>query len=276
MIFGYHRPKFPLGQYVDSMVYFEKPAFDHTLDRFLPDGNTELLIDLTDGVQHIYDNEKLTTHQTCQLAWVSGIRTSPITIPSGKNSRMLVVTFRKGGARSFYDVPMHELTNHVVPADAIWGHRILSLRENLLEQTSPQAMFSKLEDFLLTIAGDRLVVNSAEDYASFATGQILAHPSELTMQNLSRQIGFSQKHMIKIFKDHVGLSPKSFLRVIRFQTTLTAMTTQEFWGDGSGFALRHGYYDQSHFIHDFKTFSGFTPSQYWERKSENPNYVPVF
>ena len=59
MILETHKPSFPLNKFIDDLVYFDGPNVAHNLDRFLPDGNTEIIIDLTEKPQHIYDNETL-------------------------------------------------------------------------------------------------------------------------------------------------------------------------------------------------------------------------
>lgn len=89
MILRTHKPAFPLKNFIENLVYFDGPGITHNLDRFLPDGNTKIIIDLTERPQHIYDNETLQEIQTCRDAWVSGVRIRPITIPSGKGSRIL-------------------------------------------------------------------------------------------------------------------------------------------------------------------------------------------
>ena len=111
MIFQAHKPVFPLNYFVENLIYFDELDIPHNLDRFLPDGNTEIIIDLTEHPQYIYDNETLQEIQICRYAWVSGVRTQPITIPSGRGSRMLIVAFKKGKAFPFYRFPISELTD---------------------------------------------------------------------------------------------------------------------------------------------------------------------
>jgi len=72
----------------------------------------------------------------------------------------------------------------------------------------------------------------------------------------------------------VGVSPKQYLRIMRFQKAIEAIENNATvrW---SKIALESRYYDQAHFIHDFKLFSGFTPNEYMKRKTAMLNYVPV-
>ncbi len=275
MILQSYQPAFPLNQFIDTMIYFEGFTPVHTLDRFLPDGNTELLIDLRDTPQFIHDNNTLEVIQVCKHAWVSGVRTRPITIPSGKDRRMIVVAFKKGRAYPFYPCHMSELTDSVVMADLVFGNRIYEVRERLLASKSIAEIFHQLELFLLNMVGDRLNEQPAQRSIEFVLRSIIHQPSMIRFQNLVDQIGYSQKHFIGMFKSQVGVTPKQYLRITRFQKAIQEMETNASSFDWSRLALQSGFYDQAHFINDFRDFSGFTPGEYMKRKTDSLNYVPV-
>ena len=274
MILQIHKPAFPLNKFVENLVYYEGLSTAHNLDRFLPDGNTEIIIDLTEQPQFIYDNETLKEIQTCWHAWVSGVRTQPITIPSGHGSRMLIVAFKKGGAFPFYSFPMSTLTDTVVEADLVFGKGIHDLRKQLLATKSSRRMFQLVESFLLCQAGEAIHDSISRKCVHYALLSIIHGPTARCLQELSEQIGYSQKHFIDLFKAQVGVSPKQYLKIMRFQNAIRAIESSELprW---SQIALESGYYDQAHFIHDFKLFSGFTPNEYFKRKTSLLNYIPV-
>jgi AraC-like DNA-binding protein len=274
MILHTYKPAFPLNQFVDDLVYFDGPSAVHNLDRFLPDGNTEIIIDLTEKPQHIYDNKTLTQIQECRHAWVSGVRTQPITIPSGKGGRMLIVAFKKGRAFPFYKFPMSELTDTVAGAGLVFGRDVLDLREQLLAAKSVEQKFRLVETFLLRQAGDAIQDDLSTRCIDFALSSMVNTPNLRCLQRLSEQIGYSQKHFINLFRDQVGISPKQYLKIIRFQKAICTIEKNAaiHW---SQVALECGYYDQAHLINDFKLFSGFTPNEYLKRKSPMLNYVPV-
>ena len=274
MIFQLHKPAFPLNRFVEHLIYFDGASAAHNLDWFLPDGNTELIIDLTENPQHIYDNETLQQIQTCRHAWVSGVRTQPITIPSGRESRMLIVAFKKGRAFPFYSCPMNELMDTVAEADGVFGMEIHLLREKLLESKSIECMFQLVGAFLLRQAGEAIHESISTQCVEYALASIVRNPGSRRLHQLSDQIGYSQKHFIDLFRQQVGVSPKQFLRIMRFQKAIYAIETSQHirWSQVS---RDSGYYDQAHFIHDFKFFSGFTPNEYMKRKSSLLNYIPV-
>src|SRR5262245_7230000 len=116
MIFRTYIPSFPLNQFVDHFVYYEGYDPEHRIDRFLPDGNTEIIFDFHDGPQYIYDNQTLKEIQACHHVWASGVRTGFISIPSGKQAAMFVIYLKKGMAHPFFPVPMNEMADRVVDA----------------------------------------------------------------------------------------------------------------------------------------------------------------
>ena len=274
MILQVHTPAFPLQKFVDHFIYYEGFDPTHNMDRFLPDGNSEFIIELTGNPKHIYDNETLTELQAFRYAWVSGVRTQPITIPSGRGSRMLIVAFKKGKAHPFYDIPMSELADQVVDAGLIFGGKLHALRERLLNTPTIHQMFLVIEEFLLRLAGDALHANTPSKCIEYAVSNITSQPNILAFQQFSRQIGYSQKHFIDLFKKQVGVAPKQYLKIIRFQKAISKIENNQLvqW---SSVATESGFYDQAHFINDFKSFSGFTPNEYMKRKNETLNYIPV-
>jgi len=271
MIFHTITPAEPLGYFVESILYYKEYSPLHRIDRFLPDGHVNLLIELADAPQHIYDNQSLEVIQTCKKTWFSGIRTQPISIPSGLDSEMVVVTFKKGRAYPFIGMPMYELTDLVVDAELVLGGNILELRDKIIEIQNPLAKLKAVESFLSQRFMNRFIPN---EYIHFAVGSILSLPQSCTLAWLTQEVGYSQKHLIKIFKDHVGITPKAFVKVSRFQNIILEIEKSHdlHW---STLALDAGYYDQSHFIHDFRHFSGFTPAQYYDLKKDMLNYIPV-
>lgn len=273
MIFQAHIPRYPLDQFINVLIYFEGIQHGHNVDRLLPNGDTEILIDFHDTPQYIYDNESLKEIQACHHAWAAGVRTEPITIPAGNMSSMMVVSFKKGMSYPFYPFPVSEIADHVIDADLIWGDAFALVREQMLETRDIARRFTLMEDFLLGAFGPRLVAN---DCVAFAIGQMVSDPGRLNIARMNQKIGYSQKHFTSIFKKAVGLTPKAYLRIMRFQKAVTSierLSPDEI--DWAGMAHDCGYYDQPHFIHDFRHFSGFTPEDYARRKCQYLNYVPV-
>lgn len=271
MIFQAHIPTAPLDKFVEVFIYFERVEHAHTVDRFLPNGDTEILIDFHDTPQYVYDNHSLKEIQACHHVWASGVRTEPITIPSGNGAAMMVICFKKGMAAPFFPFPMEEIRDSVVDADLIWGSDFGDLRERLLETKDISRRFTLVEEFLLGVFGSRLGMNPC---VAFAVGEMTNNPDQISIARMNAKIGYSQKHFTDIFRRQIGVTPKSYLKIMRFQKAVrTIDAAKEI--DWAAVAAECGFYDQAHFINDFKHFSGFTPEQYSRIRTNYQNYIPV-
>lgn len=91
-----------------------------------------------------------------------------------------------------------------------------------------------------------------------------------TIGGVTGQIALSQKRFIQVFHEEVGMTPKLFCRVRRFRRIHRAGRV-----DWAQTALDCGYYDQAHFINDFRAFSGLSPTAYLDQRSDQPNHVPL-
>jgi len=163
------------------------------------------------------------------------------------------------------------MSDRVVDADLLWGRNFAHLREHMLGISEIALKFAAAERFLLKHFQNRFNLNPAVE---FALAEIVQSPDQISLGRVSQRIGYSRKHFISMFKRQVGITPKAYLKIIRFQKAVNEIEERRDvnWTDISQDC---GFYDQAHFIHDFKSFSGFTPEEYIRRKTGLLNYVPV-
>lgn len=271
MIFKLHIPVRPLNTFVENIVYYSGYCPPHAKDKLLPDGYIDLVIDLTEVPKHVYDNLDHERKTAYRKGWVSGVRREFITIDSGYDSSMMVVRFRPGRALPFFGFPISELANQVVEMECIWGNHFLSLREEIIGAEAPAQRIAILEQHLLRIARGRLEINPSVDYA---VSLMRDHAPGLPITAIREKLGFSHKHFISLFGKHVGISPKYFSSLAQFQRVLQSLEFQQKFS-WSRIAQDCGYYDQSHFINEFRRFSGLTPATYLGEKGDYLNYIPL-
>ena len=181
---------------------------------------------------------------------------------------MIGIQFKPGGAFPFFRFPASEAEDTSIALEHLWPGRANEIREQLLSAASIGLMFSRLEQFLLGQLVRPLELHPAVRYAMNQFQQPCA------ISAVVAQIGLSSRRFIELFRQQIGLAPKAFCRVRRFQRVLQTMhLSKEI--DGAALALECGYYDQAHFIHDFQSFSGFSPSAYLARATEHLNHVPL-
>jgi AraC-like DNA-binding protein len=271
MIHKLHFPQPPLSQFVENIWLVESFEANYTREKILPDGAIELIIDLATQPKTIFDDETSTRFRTVRKAWISGERTRYIVIGAETNQSMVGVRFRPGGAYPFFRFPISELSESVTELDLIWGGLVDEIREQLIDIKSPEERLVRLESFLLRQAQRSLEVNRL---ITFAVHQLQHSPQFLAIRDLANTIGITQKHLISQFENIVGLRPKSFARVCKFQKVLNIIEEQKKI-EWSAIASDCGYYDQAHFIKEFHTFSGLNPSAYLTQRGEYVNFIPI-
>jgi AraC-like DNA-binding protein len=271
MVFLKRKPLSPLSQFVDLFWLYEGYDVPHEKERLLPDGTTELVINLREDRIRIYDPHNSNRYHTIPGCVVSGPRSEFFVIDTEGESQTIGVHFKPGGAFPFFKAPPWDLTNQSVALESLWGAASGCLRERLLAAGSAEEKFRVLEYCLLEQLAKPLVRHPA---VAFALDRFLCRSRPPSVSQLVEQVGFSQRRFIELFSDEVGLTPKLFCRVSRFQKVVQSAHGQRDinWAE---VALDCGYYDQSHFTHDFQSFAGIRPSEYLARKTAHVNHVPM-
>lgn len=267
-----YTPRSPLSDYVELFTFYEGYSPHHIIERLLPEGVIEIIIDLTETPKYIFDNEQLTEIQSCKTAWVSGMRTGFLSISSGgENSSMFVIRFKRGMAYPFLQLPLQELNHQVVDADFVFGNELNDLRERIMAAPTSGCKFKVVENYLLFRANHDMDINPVVKYA---VHRILTNPATAVIKDIVQKTGYSHKHFLALFRKYVGLTPKQFLRLAKFQQVINSLETMNEvqW---SRVAYECGYYDQAHFINDFRTFSGLSPLEYMHAKGDTVNYIPI-
>jgi AraC-like DNA-binding protein len=272
MQFFIHIPLPPLSNFVELFWFYDGyPPGPHKKERLMPDGSIELVINLKQDEARIYDRENLDKYARLPGAVLCGPHSSFFVIDTAQQASVIGVHFKPGGAFPFFKMPAGELHNlHVALVD-LWGHQAGLLRERLLEAHTPQTKFRVLEECLLAEAFKPLERHPAVDCALGLFRNIHTAPA---IAELADHIGISSRRFIQLFANEVGLTPKLFARVRRFQQVLQTIRTGAKFS-GADIAASCGYFDQAHFIHDFKEFSGINPTTYLAQRTNHLNHVPI-
>ena len=274
MIFCRHIPGEPLAHFVDWFWFYEDCYPSHRREHVLPDGTFELVIDLREEPRKLFDRENGNRYTSFRRGWLSGAHSAYIIIDAMPGSSMMGVHFKAGGAAAFLGLSAAELRDQVVELEAIWGGCAWKWRERLLAAIGPQAKFRLLEQFLLGLLFRGKSDVTRQRQITWALQRFRREPHTLTIGAVVDELGISHKHFIEQFRRRVGLTPKLFCRIQRFQQVLSKITSQQSveWAD---IASACGYFDQAHFVHDFQAFAGLNPTRYLSYQMDYPNFVPV-
>ena len=155
--------------------------------------------------------------------------------------------------------------------ETLWGGLAIDLRDQLLEATTHEARFEILERVLREELAKSVDRHRA---VGFALRRFMAAPHVTTMASVTEQIGLSPKRFIQLFRDETGFTPKVFCRIRRFQQALDRMGASKNV-EWTKVALESGYFDQAHFNHDFRAFSGINPTSYLVNRTPHRNHVTL-
>ena len=224
----------------------------------MPMATSELVIDLGSGHTN--------------AAGISGPQSEAFIIERTAHDELLGIHFRNGGVFPFLDIPCSELHGLYLGLADLWGKQKASeLVCRLHEARTIDMKFRVVEQWLLGIAKRRFEHHPA---VSFAIEQFQKNPGLFSSAEMAHRVGFSQRHFIQLFRHEVGVTPKLFCRVQRFQQVIKSVQHADVvdWAD---VALSCGYFDQSHFNHDFRSFSGLSPTEYLPLRTSHTSHVRV-
>jgi AraC-like DNA-binding protein len=264
-----HIPRPPLGRFLELFWHCDGAAAPAGVERILPTGGTQVIFNLRDtpfqfGVTN--DPTRLTRHRGPLLC---GPRSTFSLVAGAGQAATVGIVFKPGGTGSFFAPPAGELHNQHLPLADLWGAAANELHDRLLNARSARARFGILEDALLRQLRRQTDHLPAVQYALQAFAVV---PQNHSIAEVAEELGLSPRWFIQIFRDHVGLTPKVHCRLRRFQAVIQRISGPE-PPDWAELALQSGYFDQAHFIRDFRSFSGLTPTAYRNCRAGHPNHV---
>jgi AraC-like DNA-binding protein len=264
-------PSSPLSTYIENYCFYEGDAPLHTKERCLPTGSMAVVINLSHDTLRVALRERDDQFLSFHGGVLNGAFSEFCVIDPTTLVTTMSINFKPGGAGLFLPMPASELTNQVVELFTFWGRSASDLREQLQAAQTRAEMVRILECFLLAhMAWER----TPHPAVTFALASFQAGNERRSISEVTAQLSLSPRRFIHLFDEAVGLTPKVFCRLLRFQEGLSLIEAGQrvSWID---LALSCGYYDQAHFIHDFQAFSGLTPQAYLEQRGPSRNHVPL-
>ena len=206
---------------------------------------------------------------------VFGVKSRPVIIADTKHHDttdcVLGIHFKPGGAFPFLPFPLHDLHNLDISIDDLWGKmKACQLLGLLHEADTIHIKFKVLEQWLLM----NLHTSLHHHPAVLLAASELKFVSGVSIKKLATAVNLSHKRFIQMFQNEIGLTPKLYARIMRFQKVLDNIETLNgsVWSEVADVC---GYFDQSHLIHEFQEFSGITPTAYMDIRTEHRNHLPL-
>ena len=224
------------------------------------DGFVKLFIYLNDNLPEYHDTDG------CRKEWGDGIgghqTDGDLFIRTPKNLKLIFCIFRPFGFYRLFKIPIHLLNNNVVPLEVFLGKRTREFKERVLSAPSDEGRIRMVDDFFSSLVRQlptpyRTTVECAQDLMLQKNGLV-------NIDDLSTQLNTSRRSLERYFIENVGMSPKYYSRVLRFNYAFGLKRSNPAldWFD---IIYDCGYFDQTHFIKDFRHFTGQPPVAFYSK-----------
>jgi AraC-like DNA-binding protein len=235
-----------------AMGYVERAA-GMVRRRELPGPMIATIIDLGAPIR-VYDGA---TPRRFRGGFVAGLDDRPTFCEHDGEQRGVQIDFTPVGARLFFGLPMSELAGRVVAIDELLPRAHRGLAERLSSLPTWDARLA----YVVRLVEERLAeLSGATKVVAWAVRRIEERGGAVDGRELARELGYSQKHVIHLFRDAVGVPPKQLARLVRFGRLVEILRSgrRVAWAQ---LASQLGWFDQSHMWRDIKRFAGATPSE---------------
>lgn len=251
------RPNHRLARFVECFWTLDSGGISagSQPERILPDGCVELVLNCAEPFREL----KPGGEQVRQPAYfLVGQMTRPVTIiPTGAVA-LIGIRFHPGGTFPFFRFPMHEVTNQVVELAALSSDLEREFADIVERAASTALKIEALEKLLIDRIRTRKHDPHHDSWIIRVTSEIVARAGQLSMDALAESASISHRQLERRFNHDVGIGPKLFCRVLRFQEIFRALDRSD--PQWAIVAANCGYYDQTHLIRDFQQFAHQTPA----------------
>jgi AraC-like DNA-binding protein len=279
MLFRSCKPRGPLREFVEDIWLYEDYAGEHQRERILPSGTFEIVFNLREDELRIYGSANPNEHRRYTGALISGPYAGSFMSDTAEEAGILGVHFRPGGAFAILGLPAGEFANTHIDLRTIWGPSASALHERLCSLTSSTERFRLVEQALMARISDPPIRHGV---VHRGLEVLMRTHGGARIRDIASAADLSQRRFIEVFTAEVGLTPKLFGRIQRFQRaiTLSRHTAKADWAE---LAVECGCFDPSHLIRDFIEFSGVSPADFrrWQSRLDQAgihmkrNHLPL-
>lgn len=254
MLYLVHQPGPRLDGLVD-FLWLLSDAPGHGRERIVPSGTVEVVFNLHEDEVRIQDAAS-GRERSLRGAIASGCYGGAFDVDTRAHSLVVGVHFQPGGAGSILGVPPGELASAHVGLEDLWGVSATHLRERLSAARSAQERFELLEQALVARLPDR-----PRRRGAVSVGLSELDRPGVAVGHVAGELCLSRRRFIEVFTEDVGMTPKRYSMVRRFQRALMMASRPRFAG-WSQIALECGYFDQAHLCRDWAELTGMSPSRF--------------
>jgi AraC-like DNA-binding protein len=259
-------PQPALQPFVKQFILYEGNSNSCVIQNLIP-GNFQNICFVLNGSMQLYTVE---SRLPILKSYVLGQTSQSYKVTYDENIKVLVIYFKPTGMYQLFGIPMSKFTNHRIDFELIVGVEEKYLIEKIFEATDLEHQIKIIEEYLLQKVEKKPGFSAKRiEYASHLIQQ---HNGNIKLKYLLSQVNMCERNFERCFIEEIGVSPKTFSGIVRINKALQMIESMPkyTWGD---ITYQLNYTDPSHFSHDFKKFSGKTPTDYYHSKGDLENFL---
>lgn len=252
-----YEPNKDLDAFIKCYWTLESPKQDSPEKQtIVPDGCLEMIFHYGDLYRQYTESGNSILQPKC---FVIGQLTRPLEIEPTGETGIFSVRFHPNGFLPLATIPIKEMENTAVPLEKLFGEAGTEMEQNILSAHSVSDRIKFIEAFLLNRLTNTEAINQI---VKSTVDTILSANGQLSIDEISRETNINRRQLERQFSSAIGLSPKQLSKTIRLQAALKMLLNKEFT-NLTALAYESEYFDQAHFIRDFKEFTGLTPKEFY-------------
>jgi AraC-like DNA-binding protein len=250
-------PTKELSPYIKHYLFLESAGECIKKLRLFSDGNTGMVLTFRGNlIANIQGKKSSNYHHSFLYGQISVFKDLYLE----EKTLMIIVVFQPYGMHRLLGIAANEMRDSIIASEDIFGWRGSLLYQELSGQFSLEAKLQILNSFFLERSAKKAIPNPTLIHASLSC--IFKSKGNLSISQLVKHTGYTERHIERIFNESIGLSPKKFGNIVKLHHFLSLLKDKSKHNNFTFLCYEAGYADQSHLIKEFKKYTGITPSKY--------------
>lgn len=260
---------YPLGEtekhFIKSIWRIYEYNIQERTETILPKGTAEIIFNLSDDVVHC--NSALDIRNKLPSCFINGINLKPFNLIKNKQQVFLGIQLNIFALNILFNIPVNEFNNR-----AIDGTLICKSLDTLLNQIASTSLFIEQVDHILKWFYNKIAVTKNKTELNcickfYYDNEI----KDMKVHNICRKYNYSERHFRRLSVEWLGMNTEAFVLYQKYLNSLSLLHRPGLSLTDIGYDV--GYYDQSHFIREFRSFTGITPKEYRKTMSDLPGHI---
>jgi len=247
-------PSQELSPYIKHYLFLKSEGNSIKKLRLFSDGNTGMAFCLNDSFISIDKSNYLPN------SFLYGQINEFKDLYLANNASFIIVVFQPDGLYKLLGISANELRDKIVTAEEIFGGRAVLLHNKLMSLENLEDTLFELNKFFYKTA--RKHAHSNQILVQASLNFINTYKGVVTIEQLVKHTGYTERHIERAFSETIGISPKKFGNIIKLHSFLKLLKNKSPQNNLTAICYDAGYFDQSHLIKEFRKYTGITPTEY--------------